>query len=89
MKPIKITEKDNTIILKYGRKKWATISKNDNPEYNWCIYLKGFALSGYATKEIAIDKAINKYESYTSTINKIIADNDKEYTTFNSKFEVV
>jgi|14BtaG_2_1085337.scaffolds.fasta_scaffold34725_2 hypothetical protein len=89
MKPIKITEKDNTVILRYGRKKWATISKNKNPEYNWCIYLKGFALSGYATKQEAIDKAINKYESYISTINKIIANNDKEYTTFNSKFEVV
>ena len=89
MKPIKITEKDNAVILRYGRKKWATISKHKNPEYNLCIWFKGFALSGYDTKQEAIDKAINKYESYTSTINKIIADNDKEYTTFNSKFEVV
>lgn len=71
MKPIKITEKDNTIILRYGRKKWASISKNNNPEFNWCIYLKGFALSGYDTKEEAINKAIEKYESYMNTIQNI------------------
>lgn len=89
MKPIKITEKDNTIILKYGRKKWATISMNDNPEFNWCIYLKGFALSGYDTKEEAINKAIEKYESYMNTVHTIMNNHNEEYITFNSKFEVI
>lgn len=52
------THKGDTVILKRGRKIYATISQNTNPEYNWMVWFKtGMALSGYSSKEAAIIRA--------------------------------
>ncbi len=52
-----IKQKDQT-MLKNGRKIYATVSYNENPDYKWILWLKtGIALSGYNTEEEAIERA--------------------------------
>jgi len=55
---LKITKKDGQTILKSGRKTYATIRENKNPEYAFVIYFNGgWALSGFPTEQKAIDRA--------------------------------
>ena len=52
-----IVQSDEQIILKCGRRKYATISQNKNPEYNWCLWINSICLSGYNTPEEALKRA--------------------------------
>lgn len=53
-----ILKKEGETILKTGRKIYATVSKNPNPEYNWTVYFRtGISLSGYKTEDDAIKRA--------------------------------
>jgi hypothetical protein len=69
---LKIIEINDSVILKDGRKKYAQISFNKNPEYNWIIYFRGgLALSGYKTKELAIERANRMFNDFHNMINSI------------------
>lgn len=69
MTHLKIIEVDNTTILKNGRKKYAEICFNTNPDYKWVIYFKGgMALSGFNTKELAIERTNKMFEDWQKLI---------------------
>lgn len=58
MKNLTVIKQENQTILKNGRKIYATVSYNKNPDYKWVLWLKnGIALSGYSTEEKAIERA--------------------------------
>jgi len=57
----------NSIILMSGRKQYAKIYKNENPEYGWMIIFNptartSAALSGYNSSESAIKRAEQMYK---------------------------
>jgi len=67
-KELTIHESNEKITLKNGRKTYAEITLNNNPEYKWVIWFsRGGALSGYETKELAISRAQEMFDS----VNKI------------------
>jgi hypothetical protein len=62
----------NIVILKIGNRKYATILQNINKEFNWCIYFqKGITLSGYDSKDAAIQRAYKMNESFQSVFNNL------------------
>jgi len=71
---IVIKQEDQT-ILKSGRKIYATVSYNKNPDYKWVLWLKtGIALSGYSNEEEAIERANkmrNDWEETKRNIRKL------------------
>lgn len=72
MQTLKVTEQDNKTLLKDGRKTFATVSLNKNPEFNWMLWLKGFALSGFKTKEDAINRANEMNNSWKEQIANLV-----------------
>jgi hypothetical protein len=67
-----IIEKENETVIKRGRKTFATISYNKNPDYKWVIYFKtNIALSGYETKEKAIERAEKMNESFNEVLTNL------------------
>jgi ABC-type molybdenum transport system ATPase subunit/photorepair protein PhrA len=66
---LKVIEINGHIVLKNGRKKYAQISLNSNPDYKWVIYFQGgMALSGYKTKELAIARAMKMFEDWKNVM---------------------
>lgn len=72
MAALTIIKKDNTTILKSGRKTYGTISFNKNPDYKFVLYLKNsFALSGFESEEAAIKRANELKDSWQSVLSSI------------------
>lgn len=62
----------NNIILKIGKRKYATILQNINKEFNWCIYFeRGITLSGYSSKDAAIQRAYKMNKSCQSVFSNL------------------
>ena len=58
MKNLTVIKQEDQTVLKNGRKIYATVSYNKNPDFQWVLWLKtGIALSGYSTEEKAIERA--------------------------------
>jgi len=73
MNNLKVIETEINTILKDGRKTYATISFNENPDYNWILWMKGgWALSGFKTKQDAINRANELNSGWKETINRLI-----------------
>jgi len=66
MAQLKVIKTDEQTILKNGRKVYATVSYNKNPDFKWVLWLKtGIALSGYNSEAEAIERAnkmLNEWE---------------------------
>jgi len=73
MAQLKVIKTDEQTILKNGRKIYATVSYNKNPDYKWILWLKtGIALSGYNTEEEAIERAEKMLSYWQETIKNVI-----------------
>jgi hypothetical protein len=73
MAQLKVIKTDEQTILKNGRKIYATVSYNKNPDYKWILWLKtGIALSGYNTEEEAIERAEKMLSDWQETIKNVI-----------------
>ena len=71
---LRVIEKDGETILKDGRKTYATICYNQNPDYKWVLYTKGgLALSGYETKEEAISRAQKMFNDWRGVVSSLIS----------------
>lgn len=69
---LKIIEADDKTILKNGRKKYAEIVFNPNKDYKWVIFFHdGVALSGFETKELAIERANKMFEGWNRFIGTV------------------
>jgi hypothetical protein len=69
---IKRIDMGNIVILKIGRRKYATILQNINKDFNWCIYFKkGLTLSGYESKDAALQRAYKMNASFQDVINNL------------------
>jgi hypothetical protein len=68
-----ILKTESCTILKNGRKTYAKIYLNPNPDYMYTVYFQnGPALSGYKTEQDAIDRANKMFESWKETISNIV-----------------
>ncbi len=73
MATLQITRKEGQTILKNGRKTYATISYNNNPDYKWTIYFKSsLALSGYDSEEKAIERAEKMFNDTNNIIQSFV-----------------
>ena len=73
MNTLKITEQENKTTLKRNRKIFATVSLNKNPEFNWMLWLKGgVALSGFKSKEDAIERANEMNSSWNMQLKNLV-----------------
>ena len=71
-KVLKQINMGNIVILKIGRKRYATILQNINKEFKWCIYFeRGITLSGYDSKDAAVQRAYKMNESFQSVFNNL------------------
>lgn len=67
-----IIKKDAETILKNGKRKYATITFNSNPDYKWVLWMKGgFALSGYESEQKAIDRANELNNGWNDTVKSL------------------
>ncbi len=66
MAQLTVIKTDEQTVLKNGRKVYATVSYNKNPDFKWILWLKtGIALSGYNSEAEAIERAnkmLNEWE---------------------------
>ena len=73
MTTLKVITEDNKTTLKNGRKVYATISYNKNPDYKFVLYLKsGIALSGYETEQQAIDRANKMHNDWQNKLTTVL-----------------
>ena len=73
MAVLKIIKQEDQTILKNGRKVYATVSYNKNPDYKWILWLKtGIALSGYNTEEEAIERANKMLKDWNQQLKEVI-----------------
>lgn len=73
MKILKIitSTKPDAAVLKNGRKVYATVSFNENPDYNYCLWLHGgVCLSGYETKEAAINRGKQMFAEWQQVLSQ-------------------
>jgi len=73
-------------VLKIGRKIYATITENKNPEYKFMIWFQGgVVLSGYATEQKAIERAEKMRGDLVSIATQILdnAKNGNDFTIIN------
>ena len=69
-------------VLKIGRKIYATITENKNPDYKFMIWFQGgVALSGYETEQRAIERAEKMRADFVSVATQIL-DNAKKGKNF-------
>lgn len=69
----KAIEKDGKTVLKIGRRSVAEVIYNTNPDYKYCLYFNnGICLSGYETKEAAIERAERMQTEWNNTISQLI-----------------
>lgn len=72
-KVFNLKQENGYVALKLGRRTYATVSKNVNPEYNWMLWLKGgIALSGFSNEQAAIDRAEQMHNSWRDTVKSLI-----------------
>jgi len=70
---LKAIEKNGKTVLKAGRRTVAEVIYNTNPDYKYCLYFKGgICLSGYETKEAAIERAERMQIEWNNTISQIL-----------------
>ena len=62
---------DTATIVKNGRKKFAEITYNKNPDYKFCIWQNRICLSGYETEEIAIQRVNSLFQEQLDFINHL------------------
>jgi hypothetical protein len=73
MNQLKFIKTDNSTIVKNGRKKFAEVTYNKNPDYKYCIWLNRICLSGYETEEIAMQRVNSLYQEQLDFINHLRA----------------
>lgn len=65
-------KQENKTILKDGRKIYASVSYNKNPDYKWVLYLKNsIALSGYDSEQKAIDRANKIHDDFKNVLDNL------------------
>jgi len=65
-----ITKQPDKTILKRGKKVYAEITYNENPDYKFVLWFKGgMALSGFETEQAAIDRANEMNQAWEDAIN--------------------
>ncbi|MDQ5930343.1 MAG: hypothetical protein QG594_2131 [Bacteroidota bacterium] len=73
MAQLTVIKTDEQTVLKNGRKVYATVSYNKNPDFKWILWLKtGIALSGYNTETEAIERANKMLSDWNEVINNAI-----------------
>jgi len=73
MAQLTVIKTDEQTVLKNGRKVYATVSYNKNPDFKWILWLKtGIALSGYNTEAEAIERAEKMLSDWQETIKNAI-----------------
>jgi hypothetical protein len=73
MNQLKFIKTDNSTIVKNGRKKFAEVTYNKNPDYKYCIWLNRICLSGYETEEIAYNRVNSLYQEQLNLISHLRA----------------
>jgi len=73
MNQLSFIKTDKSTIVKNGRKKFAEVTYNKNPDYNYCIWINRICLSGYATEEIAMQRVNSLYQEQLDFINHLRA----------------
>lgn len=72
MSNLKEIQKEDKTILKEGRRTYATVSFNPNPDYKWMLWMKGgWALSGFSSKEAAIKRANELNNGFKEVLSSI------------------
>ena len=71
MNQLNFIKTDKSTIVKNGRKKFAEVTYNKNPDYNYCIWFNRMCLSGYATEEIAMQRVNSLYQEQLDFINHL------------------
>jgi hypothetical protein len=71
MNQLKFIKTDNSTIVKNGRKKFAEVTYNKNPDYKYCIWVNSICLSGYETEELAIERVHFLYKQQNEFINEL------------------
>jgi hypothetical protein len=72
MTNLTVIKQNDKTILKNGRKVYATVSYNKNPDYKWILWLKnGIALSGYDTEQNAINRANEMHNDWQNAISNL------------------
>ena len=68
---LKITKTETATIIKRGRKKFAEITYNKNPDYKFCVWHNRVCFSGYETEERALEKVFRLNEDWQNLIDHI------------------
>lgn len=68
---LKIIKKENCILIKDGRKKFAEITYNKNPDYKFCVWHNRMCFSGYESEQKAIEKVQKLYCDWYGFVDHI------------------
>lgn len=66
---LKVTKTAHATIIKKGRKKFAEITYNKNPDYQFCVWHNRLCFSGYDSEEKAMEKVFQLDEAWESLID--------------------
>ena len=67
--PLKIIKTEHATIIKRGRKKFAEITYNKNPDYKFCVWHNRVCFSGYETEGKALEKVFRLNEDWQSLVD--------------------
>ena len=69
--PLKIIKTEHATIIKKGRKKFAEITYNKNPDYKFCVWHNRVCFSGYETEGKALEKVFRLNEDWQSLVDHL------------------